>query len=272
MLEKVQRLLGLMKTRGQNYDDLFAASNLDETVSWTRTHQLHGFNTSAIRLRIVCGIARAFGATHFIETGTYHAATAACARQCLGLPVWSCEVSLPKYLVARAVTIGLPDVKLWRADSRKFLAMAAEKLRSGTDVRPIFYLDAHDDGGPGSTRCPLLDELELILSLKSFAILIDDFAVPAGGFVFHRYGGMDLCLDSIRDPLAFAGVNRVFFPKYPASLETGHGRAGYTVFFRSAALEREFETPGFPFNLLDACELSQTDGRTDASVAQYGTR
>jgi len=255
MLASLQRFPRLVESRRQGFDALVAATNLDQTLSWTRCNRLQGFNRSAVRLRIIYEMAKAFGATHFVETGTYHAATSICAHRCLGLPVWSCELSRTKHWVAKAVTLGMGGIELARLDSRSFLHGVVRKLRHRTDMLAMFYLDAHDDGGAESTTCPLMEELALVLSLDSFLAIIDDFAVPASEFISQRYGGVELCVQSISDTLSLSGVRRVFFPNYPASLETGQGRAGYTVFFRSASLEQEMGKAVFPLSLLSPFEL-----------------
>ncbi|HXW89870.1 MAG TPA: hypothetical protein VEK33_04920 [Terriglobales bacterium] len=251
MLASLQRFLRLVESRRQGFDALVAATNLDQTLSWTRNNRLQGFNRSAVRLRIINEMAKVFGATHFVETGTYHAATSICAHRCLGLPVWSCELSRTKHWVAKAVTLGMGGIELARLDSRSFLDRVVRKLRHRTDMLAMFYLDAH-----GDATCPLMEELALVLSLDSFVAIIDDFAVPASEFISRRYGGFELCVQSIRDTLSLSGVRRVFFPNYPASLETGQGRAGYTVFFRSASLEQEMGKAAFPLSLLSPFELS----------------
>jgi len=256
MLTSLQRFTSLVESRRQTFDELTLASSLGEVVAWAQTNQLLGFNRSAVRLKIMHAIARTFRATHFVETGTYHAATTICARRCLGLPTWSCELSRSRFSVARTVTAGMTNVKLARLDSRSFLAKVTDELRGIANVHPIFYLDAHDDGGASSTQCPLLEEMALVLKLASCVVVVDDFQVPGGEFTYRRYGGLDLSIESIHRTLFSFGVRRVFLPDYPASLETGHGRAGFMVFCRSATLERAFRTGAFPFSLLRPCELS----------------
>lgn len=213
-----------------------------------------GFNTSAIRLKIVHSLAQASAATHFIETGTYHAATAICAHKCLCLKVWSCEASPINYAIAKMVSMGLHDVQVLRGDSRILLPKGVSELMRRDGVRPVFYLDAHGESGHGGSA--LLEELSVILSLNTFVTVIDDFAVPEREFIFGEYRNLQLRLDSIRKLLLSANIRRVFFPNYSPTLETGYGRAGYAIVLRSTALEDRIQEGSFPFSLLRGHDLA----------------
>jgi len=254
MIDRLHRFTYLLGSRFQNYDELIASRSLEEVIQWSGRNRLLGFNNSAIRLRIIYSLAQASQATHFIETGTHHAATAICANQCLRLPVWSCDILRLNYLVAKLVTLGLGNIKLVLADSRIFLPQIASQLAQSLDVRPIFYLDAH--GGISGESCPLVEELSTIVHLDHFIALIDDFAVPKSEFVYSTYGSTSLKIELIREILVSSDIRRVFFPSYSPSIEVGNGRTGYVVLFRSSVLENKIQEDDFPLNLLRSFELA----------------
>jgi hypothetical protein len=233
--------------------ELTCAQSIDAALAGAARDHLAGFNTSAIRLRILYALVQLFGATEFIETGTYHGATAICARNCFRIPVKSCEASLANYWVAKCVTYGLLDVHVVRARSEQWLPDQIERMRQNDLARPLFYLDAH--AGTEPTSCPILDELPVIFRLRSFLVVIDDFAIPGRGFVGRSYGTIRLGPDLIRPILLSAGIKKIFVPSYSPELESGHARAGFTVLFRPAAFENILGSGQFPLNLLEPCQL-----------------
>ncbi len=233
--------------------ELTSAQSVEAALAWAAGNHLAGFNTSAIRFRIIDALVQSFGISEFIETGTYHGATAICAHNCFGIPVYSCEASLSNYLVAKCVTCGLPGVRISHAHSEQWLPDQVERIRQNQLTRPLFYLDAH--AGIDPTSCPILDELSLIFRLPNFLIIIDDFSVPNTGFIGRSYGATQLAPELIRPLLLSAGIQKMFIPSYSADWESGHARAGFTVLFRPATLESIFEKAQFPVNLLEPLEL-----------------
>ncbi len=248
-----QRFFQLWQSRRQNLEELFRLNTLDELAVWSQSHGVLGFNTSAIRLRIVHSLVKALQATHFIETGSYHGATAICAHNCFHVPVWSCEASALNSWIGRTVALGLPQVRIAHGRSESWLPKVVQNLKQRGGARPAFYLDAHAGNDP--TSCPLLDELSLILPLDTFLVIIDDFSVPGKAFVGRSYGAVALGPDLIRPALVSVGIRRIFLPSYSPQLERGHARAGFAVFFRSDALERAIHRGGFPLELLRPCLL-----------------
>lgn len=254
MIKRYRRFKQLWQSRSQDLSDLMDLQTVEQVVAWGAQSRTVGFNNSAIRSRIFYALAKVFGATEFIETGTYHGATAICARKSFQLPVHSCEASLVKCWLARVITCGLPGVRIVHGRSEHWLPSQIKRLKDAHVARPMFYLDAH--AGIDPTTCPIVEELSAIFALDHFAVVIDDFLVPKQRFVGRTYGTVSLTTDLIRPMLLSAGISRVYLPSYPPELESGHARAGFAVLFRSAALEDVLERRQFPFDLLQAYFLN----------------
>lgn len=150
------------------------------------------------------------------------------------------------------MTLGLKDVCIAREDRRKFLPRLISRLAQDEGFMPFFYLDAHSD--EKELSCPLLEELQTILCLKRYIVLIDDFAVPNSDFLGRSYGVFTLNLETIYDFLVSGGVKWVFFPAYPLNLERGYASTGY-VLILSERLGSRLPREEFPFNLLRAYKL-----------------
>lgn len=249
MISSLRRFLQLLRSRRLDARGLTTAADLDGVARWSGGPLL-GFNGSPIRAKVVHALARAFGATVFVETGTYHGATAVCASVLLGLPVISCERAWRRHLVARLTTLGLLRVTLRQGDSPTLVGRIVGGL--GPAARPLFYLDAHGDDDPG---CPLVEELRQVVRLDEWVAVIDDFEVPDSDFIAPRYGDTVLDLSLIRPVLTGAGIERVFVPAYEAARESGYGRTGWAVVVRSPQLDARMRRGDFPFNLLRGVEL-----------------
>jgi len=130
MVERYRRFVRLWQSRDQELKELCGLKSLDDTVAWSRRGRILGFNGSAVRLRILYSLLHAFRATHFIETGTYHGATAICAHRCFQVPVWSCEASFLDFWVARFLTFGLREARIVRAHSEARLQGSSELGRA----------------------------------------------------------------------------------------------------------------------------------------------
>jgi hypothetical protein len=254
MSNRFSRLISLWRSRHQSLDQLASLETLDETLNWARHGLLLGFNRSALRFRLLYSLAKSFHATEFIETGTYHAATAICAHNAFRIPVRTCEASFEKSLLAKFVTLGLSDIYLFRARTERWLPGEVERQRHLTNGRPFFYLDAHPAGDVESW--PLRDELRPILKLDSFLVVIDDFSIPEQPVAEHGGWAGQLVPAAIEDVLTANGVDEIYFPAYPPELESGYGRTGFTVLFRSAELGAAIQRGQFPLNLLKAHSLN----------------
>jgi hypothetical protein len=262
MIDRVRRFIGLFASRYQDYAELFAAKNLEETLVWAKRNRLLGFNQSVIRLRILYALVSAFQASHFIKTGTYrgdheHLRPSETGEASLGMRDFSVEQLGHKGARLRS--------SRHRGGSRGqplVLTACVSRLRKTRNVQPFFYLDAH---AGNEQSCPILEEISLVGTGDSFLAVIDDFEVPGRPFRFGRYGSIRLNVDLIHGPLLRSGIGRVFFPAYAPQLEQGIAQTGYAVFFRSSVLENYMRKDFFPLNLLQSCELA--DGRLSESCA-----
>lgn len=254
MIKHYSRLVSLWDSRRQNLDELASLETLDKTLEWSARDRILGFNTSALRFRILYSLAQLFGATEFIETGTYHAATAMCARNSLRIPVRSCEASLKNCLVAKFVTWGLPEVHITHATSERWLTGEVERQRNRKDARPCFYLDAHPEGD--AENWPVRTELASILTLDSFLVVIDDFIVPVAQHSSQGQWAGALNTTMIQSDLLGGGIRQLYFPSYPLDFETGYGRTGFAIAFRSPELGSALQLGRFPFDLLKAYSLN----------------
>jgi len=254
MIERYSRLMNLWRSRRQNLDDLASLESLDETLTWTARHCLLGFNTSAIRLRILYSLAQLFRATEFVETGTYHGATAICAHNSLRIPVRSCEALLFNFLVAKLVTCGLSGIQITKARSELWLSGEVERLRQSKSARPFFYLDAHPEADPASWPVP--EELSQIFQLETFLVAIDDFAVQGKVPGGRPDGPAKLEPNMIRPALLATGIGEIFLPSYSVEMESGYARTGFAVIFRSRELDGALRSGQFPFNLLEPCRMN----------------
>lgn len=107
-------------------------------------------------------IQSAFGATSFIETGTYSGRTASLAAQIFPF-VYTVEIYEPLYQFASKNLALFPNVHCYFGDSVQFLP----KMIQDSFGKRVYWLDAHycgqGTGGPIGTS-PLLQEIDQILS------------------------------------------------------------------------------------------------------------
>lgn len=252
-IRKWIRSVKYLRSRQDYYDGLRSSRSLEEVQLWAVRHPLVGFNKDSIRAVIIESLAKAHRATVFVETGTYHGATALCACRYLCLPVYSCEISFKRFALSKLVTIGERNVRIsWDSSTDFIRRLVGRRLVEG---RPLFYLDAHWE-----QHLPLVDEIALITQMKQFAVIIDDFSVPSiEDFGHDNYNELPLGTDLIRDTLLSGGISKCYFPNYSPSIETGL-RRGYCVFWRSDELEEVFSERSscFPLNLLTAYDLAKS--------------
>lgn len=108
-------------------------------------------------------------ATNFVETGTYKGASLEWASQTFN-NVSTIEIN-KQFLDDAKINFTQPNIKFHLGDSRDVLQSLS--INEST----LFWLDAHSGGGNFADfdDCPLLSELEYIMSLKDKQyIIIDD--------------------------------------------------------------------------------------------------
>lgn len=120
------------------------------------------------------GAAQAFGATTFVETGTYLGDTSWWLRNRFGR-IHTIEVDPFLHAQARRRFRRLPHVTAHLGDSAAVLPRIIPTIAN----RAMYWLDGHYSAGitgSGAADCPVIDELRAIYALSKwpFLILIDD--------------------------------------------------------------------------------------------------
>jgi len=153
-----------------------------------------------------------------VETGTFRGTTTDYMAKA-GLPVFSCELR-PRYFHYSSLRLAnIPNIRLQRADSRRFLHELLDENLLPTGPA-LFYLDAHWE-----QDLPVWEEVDQIFSRHpSPVILVDDFRVPTdSGFAYDDYGkGKCLSVTNLHE--AAATRPSMFFPKHASAHETGARR------------------------------------------------
>jgi hypothetical protein len=206
---------------------------------------LPAFNGNMIRALIVYQTFRFLDSTSFIETGTFFGHTSLFAAEVFGKPVYSCELSLYRYLVSRILTCGAKRLTIVRQNSPAFVR---QLLASGaTGDNPFFYLDAH-----GYAYLPLKDELRIIAELcRRWCVVVDDFFVPRrSGFACDQYDGVRLDSSLVRSVIPRDVM--VYYPDYDPWVDTGDKR-GYCMITRGQPI-----LPNrFPFTMIRVTDLRE---------------
>jgi predicted O-methyltransferase YrrM len=126
---------------------------------------------------LILRLARAYGATVFVETGTFHGATAAWAAQYFQT-VHTVEVGAERCLVTAERLSHMTNIAFHMGNSRDVLPKIVDVLGG---QRAVYYLDGHwsGEGTDGEAdQCPLLDELACLSS--GDIIIIDDARIFMG--------------------------------------------------------------------------------------------
>jgi len=176
------------------------------------------FNGQARRQTLFDQLLRELKIVTIVETGTFRGTSTAYMAK-TGLPVFSCELR-PRYFHYSSLRLAnIPNVRLERADSRRFLRELFDEnlLPPGP---ALFYLDAHWEHD-----LPLWEEVDQIFSRHpSPVIMADDFRVPTdSGFAYDNYGkGRCLSVSDLHQ--AVTARPSMFFPNYASAHETGARR------------------------------------------------
>ncbi len=153
-----------------------------------------------------------------VETGTFQGSTTDYMAKA-GLPVFSCELRTRYFHYSSLRLANIPNVRLERADSRRFLRELFDENRLPPGPA-LFYLDAHWEHD-----LPLWEEIDEIFSRHpSPVVMVDDFRVPTdSGFAYDNYGkGKCLSVTNLHE--AVTARPSMFFPKHASADETGARR------------------------------------------------
>jgi hypothetical protein len=201
---------------------------LDRQRAATFDRWTDGFNGQRERQRMVKELVQRTGVDAFVETGTYHGATAAHVRRVFGLPVWTVETTPRSHALCRWRFRGDEAVRLYNDDSRAFLRTIAGELSSH---RCLFYLDAHwyDD-------LPLADELRIIdETWEEFVVIIDDFKVDDDPKYYFDDYGPGRALEYAYLPRELLRTCAAFWPK-ASGMEESYPWRGCIVLGRGRAV------------------------------------
>jgi len=164
---------------------------------------------------LVLKLARVYGATAFVETGTFHGATAAWAAEHFGT-VHTIEVGETRYHETSAALAYVRNIAFHLGNSRDVLPKIVAMLNG---QRAVYYLDGHwsGEGTDGEQdQCPLLGELACLSS--DDIILIDDarlfardFNVPIPPLDLAQWPTMEQVLAAVPQGMVVSVVGDVIF-------------------------------------------------------------
>jgi hypothetical protein len=180
---------------------------------------LHG---DRVLQKLVDEIIQGCGVSTFVETGTFVGDTTKyVASRHPDLKVLTCEINPRWYALARRFCKGQDNIEFFLGESTQFLEQFRTTLESS---KPLFWLDAH-----WGDSWPLFGETEIISTLSTYAVIIDDFEVPNMPiFHYDSYQGIKNCLAAHKQLLG----DSCFIPNYNPD-PSCKNPAGYGVFFKN---------------------------------------
>jgi len=191
-------------------------------------------NGQEIRQSVLEALMRAVPFDLIIETGTYRGTTTEWLRGRSTAPIVTIEISRRFYAYSRRRLATLPAIRIVLGESSAEIRRLAASPKHDRGATVFAYLDAHW-GSTLPVRCELL---ELLTGWDSLCVVIDDFKVPGDpGYGYDDYGQGLVLEESVLSGLPLEGCS-LFFPRAPASEETGY-RRGWAVLCRGDALLRE---------------------------------
>jgi hypothetical protein len=187
-------------------------------------------NGQSFRQRVYADIMSRIDFKAIVETGTFRGTTTEFFAKS-GLPVHSVELDPRAYGYASLRFFNRREqVHLFHGDSPDFLrGLANDPDFPKSNV--FFYLDAHVQDSSRYHKAPLVEELEVIFTKWTRAVvMVDDFQVPGTDYSFDDWGpGKTLSLECL-EPLKDLNLTP-FFPALDPEQETG-ARRGWVVLCR----------------------------------------
>ncbi len=193
-------------------------------------------NGQTFRQRIYADIMDRMDFKAIVETGTFRGTTTEFFAKS-GLPVYSVEIDDRAYgYASQRLSRQRDRVRLFQGSSPEFLKGLAERL-DFPKSRVFFYLDAHVQDSSRYHKAPLVEELEIIFTKWTEAVvMVDDFQVPGTAYSFDDWGpGRSLSLECL-NPLRHLDLS-AFFPSVGPKHETG-ARRGWVVLCRDENVVR----------------------------------
>jgi hypothetical protein len=163
----------------------------------------------AVKQQIVSGYASTFGASAFIETGTYLGDMVFAVRDRFR-EISSIELDADLWRRAKQRFRAYPHIQIWQGDSSELLP----KILSDVSGNCLFWLDGHYSSGitaKGALETAVLKEVTTILGerIKSHVILIDDARCFDGTHDYPTLQGLREQVARIRPDYAFSVSNDV---------------------------------------------------------------
>jgi hypothetical protein len=156
----------------------------------------------AIQIEYVNKLIDKTGIVHLFETGTYLGVSSRYFHE-KRLKVHTSEINPSYFESARNKLKGL-DIEMCNIDSKEHLRWF---LNRGLD-NVLYYLDAHWD-----FACPLKEELNLILALPKFLILVHDVPVPNKPEYIYEGSIIDIWNEYLKNDTFPIGTTMIY-PKY----------------------------------------------------------
>ena len=133
-----------------------------------------------VKRKIIKEYARLFSCKTFIESGTGFGDTLFAVRNNFK-EIFSIELDTTLYEKAKNRFMRFPNIKILQGDS----SIVLPKILPDISGRCLFWLDGHYSKGitaKGNTECPIISELEAIVSRKLYddVILVDDARLYVG--------------------------------------------------------------------------------------------
>ena len=194
------------------------------------------FNGQNFRQRIYTDIMSRVDFRAIVETGTFRGTTTEFFAKS-NLPVYSVEID-PRahgYAVQRLFP-QRERVHLFQGDSPEFLKRLADRPNFPKS-KVFFYLDAHVQDSSRYRKPPVVEELEVIFTNWTEAVvMIDDFEVPGTAYSHIDYGPGRVLNLAYLEPLNYLRLF-AFFPVVGPEEETGAKR-GWVVLCREDAINQ----------------------------------
>ena len=190
-------------------------------------------NGQSFRQRVYWEIISRINFQAIVETGTFRGTTTEYFAKS-GVPVYSVELDPRAYGYASLRFFRKDQIHVFQGNSPEFLRLLAD-THDFPKSKVFFYLDAHVQDSSRYYKAPLVEELEMIFTKWTEAVvMIDDFQVPGTDYSFDDWGpGKTLnmeCLEPLKD------LNLTpFFPALDPKQETG-ARRGWVVLSREDAV------------------------------------
>jgi hypothetical protein len=163
----------------------------------------------AVKQQIVSGYASAFGATAFIETGTYLGDMIYAVNDLFRV-IASIELDPDLWKRAKHRFRAYPHVQIWQGDSSELLPQILNDISSNC----LFWLDGHYSAGitaKGHLETAVANEVTTILGhkIKGHVILIDDARCFDGTHDYPTLEGLQELVALNRPDYAFSVSNDV---------------------------------------------------------------